>query len=729
MSIFNHFNHLNLSQGQVTALTKLEAFLDSTDQVFILKGYAGSGKTTILKGLVEHLNDLQKDFSLMAPTGRASKVIREKTGREAFTIHKSIYSYDNMVEIEDGDSFYYYYNIRNKVDVVGKIFIVDEASMLSDAKSQGEFFRFGSGHLLTDLITYTRVAHENVKSKIIFVGDPCQLAPVGDTSSKAFEADYLKEKFGITVNETEIKEVQRQGGESGILKSAAKIRRSISSGFFSEFDLRSNGKDIFNPTYESFLDTWQNANSPKIIIASKNKTCLTLNLQIRERIFGNASLPVQKSDIIIMGGNNYRKGVFNGEFAVINEVSDTVTQRIIHLKGRDPVTLTWRTVEMVFPDAESNNKVVTGNILENFLYGDNSLKPEETQALYVDFTTRHKSLKPKTEEFKKAIMNDEYFNCLLMKYGYAVTCHKAQGGEWDNVFTVWDNDNVANFDFFNDKQRKEGKTNRNFYRWAYTAITRSSKKLFVINPPFYNSYSAMAFLDVKVLGALDNLNGSQIQAEEIALDNELIQELSALKLLEQPIQLQDHFIKVRHAASKQYIQVIAWEKIAYEIRYFFMREQKKAVFRTFINGKFEFRNPLTPMLNLSPDNEFNCSLNEILSRLSNVSIQRNTAATILNQIEFDNELEEKFPFTRSLFDDISTLLESSTIQIDNIKHQSYKERYTFKRNLELAIVDFEYNGEGFWGRVVPIQTKSNSQALISDIQMLLRTFKQEEYAS
>jgi ATP-dependent exoDNAse (exonuclease V) alpha subunit len=105
MSIFNHFKHLNLSQGQETALTKLEAFLASPVQVFMLKGYAGSGKTTILKGLVEYLNAVEKDFALMAPTGRAAKVIREKTGQEAFTIHKSIYSYEDMVEIEEGDSF------------------------------------------------------------------------------------------------------------------------------------------------------------------------------------------------------------------------------------------------------------------------------------------------------------------------------------------------------------------------------------------------------------------------------------------------------------------------------------------------------------------------------------------------------------------------------------------------------------------------------------------------
>ncbi len=729
MSIFNHFKHLNLSPGQETALTKLEAFLESSVQVFMLKGYAGSGKTTILKGLVDYLDFVEKDYALMAPTGRAAKVIREITGQEAFTIHKSIYSFDEMMEVEDGDSFYYYYKIRNSVDVTGKIFIVDEASMLSDAKSEGEFFRFGTGYLLSDLITYTRVALANVKSKIIFVGDPCQLPPVGDNSSKAFETAYLKEKFNLSSEETEMKEVKRQGGESGILKAAAKIRKSISAGFFNDFNLRSNGNDIFNPSYEKFLDTWQSAASPKIIIAYKNKTCLDLNKQIRERIFGNANLPVQKSDIVIMGGNNYRKGIFNGEFAVVNEVSEFRTIRTIHLRGKDPVTLSWRDVELVFPDAESNNKIVKGKMLENFLYGDNYLKPEETQALYVDFTTRHKELKPKTEEFKEAIMQDEYFNCLLMKYGYAVTCHKAQGGEWNNVFTIWDNDNSAGFDCFTDKQRRAGKTNRDFYRWAYTAITRASKTLFAINPPFFNSYSSMTFLDTIVLNALNDLTGKQIQTEEIKLDNEMLQELSQFNLLEQSIPLQDHFIKVSQAVRKHYIDIVGWEKIGYEIRYAFKREQDNAVFKTFVNGKNEFRNAITPIPNSSSNGIFNNAIAEILNHLPNVSIKRNTPETIIARIEFEFELEEHFPFTRSLFDDMVILLDGTGIAIDDIEHQQYKKRYTFKRNQEIAVIDFEYKKDGFFGRVVPIQNQTNSLTLISEIKSAVQTFKQEQYAS
>lgn len=729
MSIFNHFKHLNLSSGQETALTKLEAFLESPVQVFMLKGYAGSGKTTILEGLIEYLNTIEKDFLLMAPTGRAAKVIREKTGHEAFTIHKSIYSYEDMVEVEEGDSFFYNYKLRNNTDVAGKIFIIDEASMLSDSKSEGEFFRFGSGHLLSDLITYSRINNENARTKIIFVGDPFQLPPVTDNSSKAFEPLYLKEKFNLSSEETEMKEVKRQGSESGILKAAAKIRKSISAGFFNDFDLRPNCADIVNPSYEAFLDTWQSTANPKIIIASKNKTCLNLNFQIRERRFGNANLPLQKSDIVIMGGNNYRKGIFNGEYAVINEVSNEIETRTLPLKGKPPVTLNWRNVELVLTDSDSNNKIVKGKVLENYLYGDNYLKPEETQALYVDFRMRHENLKPKTEEFKEAIIQDEYFNALLMKYGYAVTCHKAQGGEWANVFTVWDNDNTEGFNCFSDNQKRAGKLNQNFYRWAYTAITRASSTLYALNPPYFNSYSAMAFLNVEVLNALNEISTFDIQGEELSIDKEMLEQLSQFNLLEQSVQLQDHFIKVRHAVRKQYIEIMGWEKKNSEVFYYFKRENQTVAFKTWINKENAFNGKYQKLISNTNSEAFYEEVEMLLKNLPNVTIKRNTAETIISKLVFDNDIEEKLPFTKNLFDDLYLVFENTNIYIDDIEHLQYKERYTFKRNFEKAIIDFEYNNKGFFGRVIPIQKQSNSQSLISDLITALQTFKQEEHAS
>ena len=725
MSIFNYFKHITLSPDQESALSKLEAFLASPAQVFILKGYAGSGKTTILKGFVEYLDSIEKDFILMAPTGRAAKVIRERTGQDASTIHRYIYSFEETVEIKEGDSFYYYFKIRNNDDVIGNIFIVDEASMISDAKNEGEFFRFGSSHLLTDLISFTRVANLGAKTKIVFVGDPCQLPPVGDSSSKAFEASYLSEKFNLDSQETEMKEVKRQSSESGISEAASKLRKSITAGYFNDFNLRSNGIDMFNPTYENFLDTWMAASSPKIIIASKNKTCVDLNLQIRKRIFGESNIPIQKGDIVILGGNNYGKGVFNGEFAIVNNVSENITHRIIPLRGQHPVSLYWRDIELVFPDNEIQNKIVKGKMLENFLSGDNNLRPEETRALYVDFINRHDELDPESAEFNVAIRQDEFFNCLLLKYGYAVTGHKAQGGEWDNVFTVWDNDNREDFNCFTDKQRSLGKVNLYFFRWAYTAITRASKKLYAINPPFFNSYSNLAFLDDKVLSALENLTGVQVQAEEISLDSELDQHLAKFNLLDEPIPLQNHFIKVCLTARKQHIELIGWEKLGYEIRYTFERAQNKAVLRTSINGKNEFINPFQVMPKLSPNKEFNEILSGLLANLPIVSIKRNADETVYSQIKFDTQLEEELPFLFSLYDELVKLLKDSGVVIGGIEHMQYRERYTFKLNDELAVIDFEYNKNGFFGRVIPVPNLTKGNTLLSIIKATLKTIKQD----
>jgi tRNA A37 threonylcarbamoyladenosine biosynthesis protein TsaE len=727
MSIFDHFRHLQLSSSQHLALEKLEAFLESNSDVFILSGYAGSGKTTILKGLVEYLTSLEKKYMLMAPTGRAAKVIREKTGKEAYTVHKSIYSYKDLVEVEDGESFYYYYKIRNNEDVHNNIFIVDEASMLSDAESEGEFFRFGTGYLLTDLFTYARIKSETANTKIIFVGDPCQLSPVNEKSSKAFDTAYLQQKFGVSIDEAEMKEVKRQGDDSGILNVAAKIRKSISSGFFNDFNLTGNGKDIFNPSHENFLHSWEQAARPKIIVTYKNKTALDLNLQIRERKYGDRNLPLQKGDIVIMGGNNYRKGIFNGEFAVVNDAAAVTITRTIGLRGQSPVTLTWRVVELVFPDAENNNKIVCGKMLENFLYGDNFLQPSETQALYVDFCMRHKDLKQGSEEFKQAIINDEYFNCLRLKFGYAVTCHKAQGGEWENVFTVWDHDNTNGFDCFQDAQRRSGKTNEGFYRWAYTAITRASGKLFALNPPHFNSYSSMTFLDAVVIDALNELTAAQYAAEEISLDDELLHQLRQFGLLEQPVQLQDHFIKVRHCVRGQYIEITGWQKKNSEVFYFFKREGETAALKTWLNKDLVFNGRYQAIPSTTNSDSLLKAVESLVKVLPNVSIKRNTTESIFTKIEFDLEVEEKLPFTKNLFDDLNAALGKTEIVIDELEHQPFRERYTFKRGTEEAVIDFEYNGNGFFGRVVPLR-RTNSTTLLHDIQAVLQTFKHAEYA-
>lgn len=733
MKILDHFRHINLTNDQRNALEMLHAFLASDERVFILQGYAGSGKTTLLKGFVEYLQSLEKRYQLMAPTGRAAKVINQKTGFESSTIHKGIYSFNELQEIKQSEnendvSFLYQYKIRNNPEVHNSILIVDESSMLSDVLSQGEFFRFGSGHLLRDLVSYARIQEDTTTSKIIFIGDPAQLPPIGMKFSPALDQNYLNETYKVSVKQTEMKEVKRQDANNGILISATKIRQCLTSGYFNDFNLRENNRDIFNPTYQDYLDTYNTQQEQKIIICYQNKTALDLNLAIRKDKFG-ADLPIQASDTVIIGGNNYRLGIMNGEFAVVSEASPSVESREVSFyieKGKTKtVRLTWRGISLVLPDENNQPKTINGYILENYLYGDNYLKPEEQRALYVDFKNRYPKLKKGTQEFKDAIINDKYFNCILLKYGYAVTCHKAQGGEWANAFVFWDRGAKSNFNFYESEHDLSGKTNSDFYRWAYTAVTRASKKLFCINPPFFSSFSGMDFIDVNVQQAFNVLIGKSNPVIEINI-SEVLPELEKYGLIDAPLTIQDHFIHRWYNLRKHYIDIESWQKFGYEIRYIFKREGLTAAFKYWVNGQNVFKNNFQNVPAQTNSNEFFEAITKILESASPVVVNRNNVEGILTKIKFDVAIEEEKPFLKNLFDLLHTgLLEDE--RIVNIQHLYYKERYTIEKNGKSCLIDFEYDGAGFFGRVLPLENKCDSPELLAKVKTIVNNLKEADY--
>jgi hypothetical protein len=736
MSIFNYFQHINLTKDQSESLEKLDTFLTSDERIFILQGYAGSGKTTLLKGFVEFLNSTEKNYQLMAPTGRAAKVINQKTGFESTTIHKGIYSFEELQEIEQGKeesdvSFLYQYKLRNNTDMHDSVFIVDEASMVSDRLSEGEFFRFGSGYLLRDLVAYSRVQDPSTKSKIIFIGDPAQLPPIGMNFSPALDSIYLQENYQLEASMSEMKEVKRQDANNGILLSATKLRQCLTSGYFNDFDLRENKKDVFNPLYENYLETYKAQTRKKIIICYKNKTALDLNSAIRRDKFGE-DMPIQTSDTVIIGTNNYRLGIMNGEFAVVVEASTTVVNREIRFRVKDgkshSMRLTWRKVVLVLPDENGKPKNISGYILENYLYGDNYLKPEEQRALYVDFKTRYPKLKKGTEEFKEAISNDPYFNCIQLKYGYAVTCHKAQGGEWDNAFVFWDRGVSSNFNFYNTEHDRIGKSNADFYRWAYTAITRASKKLFCINPPYFSSFSEMTFIDVNVQKAFNDLTGQKSEYLEIDLNDTILKEIEKIGLKEAPLTIQDHFIGRWYLFNEQNIEIVEWKRVSYEIRYVFQRGNQTAAFKYWVNGKNVFKSNFQKLpAGTNSDELFNI-ISDILEDSSDIIINRNTAEAILSKVTFDVELEESKPFLKTLFDGISNQLKSDEF-ISEIAHLAYRDRYTIQKGSDTCVIDFEYNKEGFFGRVLPIESKCNSAQLLERIKAIIYKLKEINYAS
>ena len=228
MSIFNHFQHLKLSTDQESALSKLETFLGSSNQVFMLKGYAGTGKTTLIKGLIDFIDAEDKKFLLMAPSGRAAKVLRDKTGSGS-TIHKGIYNFEKLVNINSNledvaeHSLHYFFPLNQLDDET--VIIVDEASMISSKESKNELFSFGTNVLLNDLLTFASL--KTTKNKIIFVGDPAQLPPVSDNNSYALESCFF-EKLGLQVEQIEMTEVKRQS-DNLILQNATIIRETINT--------------------------------------------------------------------------------------------------------------------------------------------------------------------------------------------------------------------------------------------------------------------------------------------------------------------------------------------------------------------------------------------------------------------------------------------------------------------------------------------------------------------
>ena len=513
-TIFNYFQDLTLTDDQHNALEKIEKFLSSDTPIFILKGYAGSGKTTLLKGLVIYLQEEEKQCQVMAPTGRAAKILRKKVGQGA-TIHKTIYALEDihtghLENEETGEHSYpYHFPIRREGDNEQRILIVDEASMVSNVKNEQEFFQFGTDILLADLLTYSRVRESH--NKIIFVGDPAQLPPVGSPISQALNTDFF-EKLGLEYMQAEMTQVVRQGNNL-ILKNATTIRKVIEQPIKSELVLdydddfvKINIEDVTTQYTELFP---MPELGQGVVIAHSNEQCLHYNQSIRSKIFPNTP-DVVAGDILLINQNNYTKGVglFNGDMVKVIEAANEVETREIPLEKdektgrRKHIIISWRKVKIC---PEGSDMILDYYIIDTLLNSINrDLSIDEKKALFVDFVIRFgekygDKYKEGSREFKEALKNDPYFNALRVKYGYAITCHKSQGGEWDTTFVDY-----------------SGRTglNNDALRWSYTATTRAVKRCYAANAPYTTCFS---FFQISEIGAVSKMPNETFSLRNIPL--------------------------------------------------------------------------------------------------------------------------------------------------------------------------------------------------------------------
>jgi ATP-dependent exoDNAse (exonuclease V) alpha subunit len=456
--ILKAFPHEPTGQ-QLELFDRLHTFLlsDNGDECFILKGYAGTGKTTVLGALVKALKYYNYKSVLLAPTGRAAKVITNYSGRKAFTIHKRIYRKKSALNIDDA------FRLADNL-ATDTLFIVDEASMISD-ESAGNMRET----LLHDLVSYV---YNTKNCKLMLVGDTAQLPPVGADNSPALDIGLMKKTFAVDIFSYELTDVLRQEKDSGILHNVTAMRDIIRQGKVSTPRVVTKGyKDVFRMTGERLEEGLNYAYNKygydgTLIVCRSNKNANLYNRQIRGRILLREE-ELTGGDQVMVVRNNYfwlqeqEEGstgfIANGDIARIKKV-----RRFEEMYG-----LRFADVQLEFIDY-AEDPVLDCKILLDTLYSEApALPPTEQKRFFLEVMKDFDHIASRKAKLDELKLNP-YYNALQIKFAYAVTCHKAQGGQWDAVFV-------------DQGYLTEEMINMDFLRWFYTACTRASKELFLVN--------------------------------------------------------------------------------------------------------------------------------------------------------------------------------------------------------------------------------------------------------
>lgn len=479
---------IKLTPDQTRVMSRILDFLGSQDKVFILKGYAGTGKTTLLRFLIKELDRLNHNYRLVAPTGRAAKVmanISESAGG-ATTIHSMIYSFSGLDEEKlpqdspavdaTGQLLLNFEPVKIKHDY-STVYIIDESSMIADIEAKDPTqAKFGSGKLLTELMEYD----SNPASKLIFVGDPCQLPPVEQYFSPALMADYFRTHFNVGVQEEQLTQIMRQADDNDIVTASKRIRTLWAQAPDSKEDYGArklwgklpfhNHSNIqFHASKDQMVDHYvrgikENGLNHGIFICRSNKACNELSATIRERL-GLRTGCIQDGDLLMVSQNNLLTGLANGDLVVVNHVTDQMAM----MAG-----LRFRYIKVT--DLATDNEYSSWIIEDILFQAQPNLDKVQQTALFTDFIVRMRNLgiKEKSAAFYDRMMHDPYLNALRCNYGYAVTCNKAQGGEWDEVYIDMPRNITLN-------------PAKPDYQWVYTAMTRARKTLHLVNDFFYSS--------------------------------------------------------------------------------------------------------------------------------------------------------------------------------------------------------------------------------------------------
>ena len=444
--------------SQKKVVENLSEYLSSPDysSIFILNGYAGTGKTTLIAALVQVLRAMNIPCVLLAPTGRAAKVLAQYSGTEAHTIHKRIYRQRTNADYESKYSL----DINREK---GCGFIVDETSMLSDSTPDGQIF--GSGSLLEDLITYVRSGRQ---CRLILVGDDAQLPPVGADRSPALDATAMR-SYGEVVYSS-MTDVVRQDAASGILRNATALRQMLERGEVEVPHIDLNYPDIESIGGGEFLECLEDAyarygRDETIVITRSNKRANRFNEGIRRYIL-SAEEQIESGDRLMVVKNNYyytermekspMSFIANGDIALLKRI-----RRFEDFYG-------FHFADAILSFGDYGNTEIECKILLDTLSSESpSLTREQSRQLFDEVEKDYMDTASRLKRFRQ-IRENPHYNALQVKFAYAVTCHKAQGGQWRAVF--------VDRCLFGDEPMT-----RDMLRWLYTAVTRATEKLYLVN--------------------------------------------------------------------------------------------------------------------------------------------------------------------------------------------------------------------------------------------------------
>jgi exodeoxyribonuclease-5 len=451
-----------LTEDQQKLLDQIEVFIssDSPKNMQLISGYAGTGKTSFMGSFIKTLSQLKVKTMLLAPTGRAAKVLSKYSGKNAFTIHRIIYSTSNKI---DGS----FQMSLAKNSAKNTLFVIDESSMIPEFSidNKGIIGR----NLLEDLIEYV---YSGENCKLIFIGDSGQLPPVGSLFSPALDQKYMTHHFNMLhVNHTHLTQVMRQTLESGILFNASKLR-SDSSNIQLMLKNFTDIQKIDGLTLQEFLEHSYDTvgTEESILITRSNKRANEFNRQIRSRILWRDETLQSNDDLMIVKNNYYWAQKLKVGFLANGELI-----RVAKLKRRETiygVDFLHATIDLLDQEESTMDVILFEESL--FCEGPN-IERERIKSLFFEIEKDYLHIKSKTTRYAE-IMKNPYFNALQVKFSYAVTCHKSQGGQWKHVY--------IDFGYMTPEM-----IDNEYKRWLYTALTRSSEKVFLLNFPDFLFHS------------------------------------------------------------------------------------------------------------------------------------------------------------------------------------------------------------------------------------------------